>query len=51
VSAFNIPINDDNLIESVEMFNITIDQSSLPDHCTASAFVSAKVIILDNDRK
>jgi len=51
VSAFNIPINDDDLIDSNEMFNIAIEQSSLPDDCTVSAFGSATVEIIDDDGK
>jgi len=51
VLAFNIPINDDDLIEGNEMFTITIDQSSLPENCTTGPFVSARVFIVDNDGK
>jgi len=51
VSAFNVPINDDDLIDSDEMFNVIVEQSSLPDNYTVGAFDSATIEIIDNDGK
>jgi len=49
--SFNIPINNDQILEEDEDFTLTIDPSSLPSRCTVSVPSNTTVIIMDNDRK
>ena len=49
--TFPTPINNDTIVEGNETITITIDQSSLPDDCTAHAVGSAIVMIIDDDHK
>ena len=46
---FDIPINDDAIIENNENFILTIDQSSLPTGINVGSSDQATVIIVDND--
>lgn len=48
---FNIPISDDKVLESDEVFKITINISSLPDDVTASSSHQATVTIVEDDCK
>ena len=48
---FDIPINDDIILENVENFMVTIMTSPLPDGVTRGNPDSATVNIMDNDRK
>jgi len=50
-ASFNIPINDDDLREDIERFNITIDPSSLPSRVTPSSSATLTATILDDDCK
>ena len=47
--TFGILINDDNIREESETFNLTIDGSSLPNSVTSRD--NATVTIVDNDSK
>jgi len=49
--SFDIPINNDQILEEDEDFTLIIDLSSLPTRCTVSVPSNTTVIILDNDRK
>ena len=49
--SFNVPINDDNILEDDEDFTLTIMRGTLPDGITRGNPGSATVNILDNDRK
>ena len=49
--SFNIPINDDAIIENNENFTLTIDPSSLPTGIKVGSFDQATVTIVDNDGK
>ena len=46
---FNIPINDDNILEGNENFILTINTSSLSDGVTRGDLDQATVTIVDND--
>ena len=46
---FNIPINDDNILEGNENFNLTINTSSLSNGVTRGDLDQATVTIVDND--
>ena len=46
---FNIPINDDNILEGNENFNLTINTSSLSDGVTRGDLDQVTVTIVDND--
>jgi len=46
--SFNVPINDDNILENTEMFTLAID-SSLPDRVAVGVPGQATVTIMDND--
>ena len=48
---FDIPINDDDILEINENFRLTIEQSSLPTGVTTGSPDQATVTIVDNDRK
>jgi len=48
---FNVSINDDNVFEGTEDFDLTIDPSSLPDGVTGGDPGSATVTIVDNEGK
>ena len=48
-ASFNVPINDDNIFEGNETFNITI--ASLPGDCSVGAVDNATVLIVDDDCK
>ena len=50
-ATFDVPINDDNILEGNETFMLTIDSSSLPDRVTRGDPGQATVTIVDNDRK
>ena len=47
-ATFNVPINDDNILEGNENFMLTIN-SSLPNGVTRGTPSQATVIIMDND--
>ena len=47
---FDIAINDDNILENDENFDLAINATSLPD-CVVTDPNQATVIILDNDGK
>ena len=49
--SFNVSIHDDNMLESNEMFNLNINESSLPDGISVGDIGVTTVTILDNDRK
>ena len=46
---FNIPINDDNILEGNENFILTINASSLSNGVTRGGPYQATVTIVDND--
>jgi len=46
---FDIPINDDNILEDDEDFTIGIIRNMLPDRVTRGSTGQAKVIIVDSD--
>ena len=48
---FDVPINDDNLVESSESFNLSINVVSLPRNITIEQVEESKVMIVDNDSK
>ena len=50
-AAFNISINDDNILEDEETFHLSIDPSSLPMDVTIGNPVQATVTIVDVDCK
>ena len=50
-ASVNVPINDDNILEDVEDFMVTIMTGPFPDGVTRGNPGSATVNILDNDRK
>ena len=50
-ATFDIPINNDNILEGDENFMLTINSSSLRDGITLGNFSEATVTIIDNDRK
>ena len=47
--TFDIPINDDSILEGNENFMLTIDQPSLPEGVTVGEPNEATVTIVDND--
>ena len=49
-ATFNVPINDDDILEGNETFMLTIDPS-LPDGVTRGTPSEATVTIVDDDRK
>ena len=48
---FDVPINDDDIIEGNEDFDLTIIRTSLPDGVTRGDPASATVTIVDNEGK
>jgi len=50
-AAFNISVNDNDILEETETFNIIINSSSLPNNVTVGELDEAVVTILDNDRE
>ena len=48
-ATFNIPINDDGMLEGNENFMLTVSSSSLLDGVTRGTSSKATVIIMDND--
>ena len=48
---FNISINDDNIMEANELFNLNINTQSLPSSVTVGDPGQTTVTILSNDRK
>jgi len=48
---FNVPINDDNILENTEMFTLAIDSSTLPNRVTIGDPGQAIVTIMDTDSK
>jgi len=46
---FDIPINDDNILEDDEDFTVGIIRNTLPDRVTHGSTDQARVIIVDND--
>ena len=50
-ASFDIPINDDDILEVNEDFMLTIDPSSLPTGGTVGNPGQATVTIVDDDRK
>ena len=48
-AVFNISMNDDDILEETETFNIIINSSSLPNNVTIGGLDEAVVTILDND--
>jgi len=50
-STFDIPINDDNILEHDEQFSLTINSSSLPNGFTVGNLSQAEVTISDDDGK
>jgi len=51
IVSFDIPLTDDNILESRENFTLTIDQSSLPTGVNRGDRGEATVTIVDNDGK
>ena len=47
--SFNVPINDDNVLEYDEQFDLTIISSSLPNGFTVDNPSQVVVTIIDND--
>ena len=50
-ATFNIPINDDDIVEGDENFTLTINSSSLPDNVTRGTTGEATVTIVNDDCK
>ena len=50
-ASFDVPINDDNILEGNEIFKFTIDLSSLLGDVTASNPLQAAVTVADDDCK
>ena len=50
-ASFDVPINDDNILEEDEIFKFTIDLSSLPNAVTGSNPLQATVTVVDDDCK
>ena len=46
---FNVSIHDDNILEGNETFDLTINQSSLPNRVDVNDPAQATVIIVDDD--
>ena len=49
IVSFNVPINDDNILEDDEQFDLTIISSSLPNGFTVDNPSQVVVTITDND--
>ena len=50
-TSFNVSINNDNILESSEVLNLTVNASSLPSSVTVGDHGHATVTIVDNDGK
>ena len=50
-ATFDVPINDDNILEGNEDFILTIDGTSLPTGVTSGSPGEATVTIVDDDGK
>ena len=50
-ASFDIPINNDDILEGSENFTLTINPSSVPTGVTVGNPGQATVTIVDNDRK
>ena len=50
-ASFNIPLNDDNIVEGNENFMVIIDMSSLPNDFVLGTISQATVTIRDEDSK
>ena len=50
-ATFDIPINNDDILEDIENFTLTINSSSLPTGVTPGDPDVATVTITDDDRK
>ena len=50
-ATFNIPINDDSVLDGNEDFMLTIDETSLPTGVTRGSPGKATVTIMDDDGK
>ena len=50
-ATFNVPINDDNILEGNENFMLTINETSLPTGVTRGTPAEAIVTIVDDDRE
>ena len=48
---FNVSITDDNILEMVERFNLTISSTSLPSRIFSDDIEQTTVFITDNDGK
>ena len=48
---FNVSITDDNILEMVEKFNLTISSTSLPSRIFSDDIEQTTVFITDNDGK
>ena len=48
---FNVSITDDDILEMVEKFNVTISSTSLPTRIFTGDFQQTTVLITDNDGK
>ena len=48
-AVFNITVNDNDILEETETFNVVINSSSLPSMVTIGELGEAVVTILDND--
>ena len=49
--AFNISITDDNILENVEEFNLTINSTSLPNRILNGDIQQTAISITDDDGK
>ena len=49
--SFDVPINNENIVESDEEFTLTIDQSSLPAGVTTGVPDTTRVTIVNDDCK
>ena len=47
--SFDVPINDDDILEGNENFMLIVNSSSLPDGVVRGTLSQATVIIMDND--
>ena len=49
--AFNISITDDNILENIEKFNLTINSTSLPNRILNRDIQQTTIFITDDDGK
>ena len=49
--SFNVSLNDDNIMEGNELFNLSINTQSLSSSVTVGDYGQTTVTILPNDRK